>query len=180
MERLDIALFRLINGLAGRWPLLDDAGRLMTWAGYAGAVWLLIALIFLLRRQRRASFSVVLVLAVTGLLDTLIKLAVGRPRPPFTLPDVNLLLPVPDSYSFVSGHGLTSFAAATLIALTWRQRGVAPAVLALAAAIAWSRIHVGHHYPSDVLAGSVLGVLTGYHVWVRLRPAIPTGLSRDA
>lgn len=180
MESIDLALFRLINGLAGRWPLLDGVGRLMTWAGYAAAIWLLIALFLLIRGQRRAGFSLVLLIAVTGLLDTVIKLVVGRPRPPLTLPDVNLLLPVPGSYSFLSGHALTSFAAATLIALTWRQRGAGPAALGLAAAIAWSRIHVGHHYPSDVLAGVLLGTLAGYLAWMSLQPAFPAGRSKDA
>ncbi len=74
-------------------------------------------------------------------------------------PDVTRLLALPHSHSFPSGHATTSFACATVLgALEPRLR--VPALL-LAAAIAFSRLYVGVHYPTDVAAGAVLGTATG-------------------
>ena len=74
-------------------------------------------------------------------------------------PDVARLVALPHSHSFPSGHASTSFACATVLALLEPRLRV-PA-LVLAAAIAFSRLYVGVHYPTDVLAGAVLGTATG-------------------
>lgn len=172
MMTIDMYLFRLINDLAGRWAPVDSVARLLTWIGWGGLVWVAIALVLIWRRRVRLGLALTLLLAGTGLLDTAIKWLVGRPRPPLTLPDVNLLLPLPTSYSFLSGHALTSFAAASLLALALREPRSGTGVLGLAAAIGWSRIHVGHHYPSDVLAGALLGALAGWIAWIFVAPSL--------
>ena len=66
---------------------------------------------------------------------------------------------VADRFSFPSGHSATSFAIATLLSLAFPQ--LAPLFLAMAAAIAASRVVLGLHYVSDVLAGAALGELLG-------------------
>ncbi|MGB2875159.1 MAG: phosphatase PAP2 family protein [Gaiellaceae bacterium] len=82
---------------------------------------------------------------------------IGRRRPPLVYPEPRPLVHVPHSGSFPSGHAALAFACATVLASASRRLAV-PA-FALAAAIAWSRVYVGVHWPLDVLGGAVLGVL---------------------
>lgn len=81
------------------------------------------------------------------------KLLIARTRPSY-----DPLIPVPSSHSFPSGHSASSFAAATVIAAVSPRLRV-PAFV-LAAAIAFSRVYNGVHWPTDVLVGAAVGVVT--------------------
>ena len=95
----------------------------------------------------------VAVLAADGIAG-IVKDAVGEKRP--REPDP--LVTIPHSHSFPSGHTATSFAGATALSLLY-PRGT-PAFFLLAAAIAYSRLYVGVHFPLDILGGIVIGVAT--------------------
>jgi undecaprenyl-diphosphatase len=82
---------------------------------------------------------------------------IDRRRPPLVYPEPKPLVGVPHSGSFPSGHAATAFACATVIA--WAAPRLAVPAFVLAAAISWSRVYVGVHWPLDVLGGAVLGVL---------------------
>jgi membrane-associated phospholipid phosphatase len=82
---------------------------------------------------------------------------IDRRRPPLVYPEPKPLVHVPHSGSFPSGHSANAFACATVLA--WYDRRLAVPAFVLAAAIAWSRVYVGVHWPLDVLGGAVLGVL---------------------
>jgi len=86
-----------------------------------------------------------------------IKALVGRDRPPVVYARSKALVPVPHDASFPSGHAATSFAAATVLAFAFPR--LAPALFVLAAAVAFSRVYVGVHYPLDIVGGAALGVL---------------------
>lgn len=88
-----------------------------------------------------------------------LKAATDRPRPFETLPAADPLLGATVGQSLPSGHAATSFAGAVVLAYLWR-RGT-PYFFLLATAIAFSRVYVGVHYPTDVLAGAALGVVVG-------------------
>jgi undecaprenyl-diphosphatase len=64
---------------------------------------------------------------------------------------------VPDTASFPSGHAATSFAGATILAFAFPR--LAPLLYVLAAAVGFSRLYLGVHYPLDIVGGAVLGVL---------------------
>jgi membrane-associated phospholipid phosphatase len=85
-------------------------------------------------------------------LNTALKLAVGRRRP------AGGLVATPTQLSFPSAHAATSFAGARAYS---RAGGPAAALYALAAGLALSRLRLGVHHPSDVLAGALLGLLVG-------------------
>jgi undecaprenyl-diphosphatase len=85
-----------------------------------------------------------------------LKEAIGRDRPNVVYASPKPLVHAPHDGSFPSGHATVSFACATL--LSFYAPRAAPAFFLLAAAIAWSRVYVGVHYPLDVLGGAVLGV----------------------
>jgi undecaprenyl-diphosphatase len=86
-----------------------------------------------------------------------LKQAIGRERPSHVYATPRPLVHAPHDGSFPSGHATASFACATILAF-YAPRA-APAFFVLAAAIAWSRVYVGVHYPLDVLGGAGLGVL---------------------
>jgi undecaprenyl-diphosphatase len=86
-----------------------------------------------------------------------VKSVVRRERPPDL--DVATLVPAPASSSFPSSHAAMSTAAA--IALSAARPRLAPLWVAMAAAMAWSRVYAGVHHPGDVVAGMALGAVTG-------------------
>lgn len=118
-------------------------------------MWLAIGLaLALVRRSPRPLVLVLLADAAAYGISSAVKAAVGEHRPHGFHP----LVAIPHSSSFPSGHATMSFACATVLSALAPK--AAPAFIVLAAAIAYSRLYVGVHWPLDVAAGAVLGVLT--------------------
>ena len=98
-----------------------------------------------------------LAIGFTGLVSYGLKHAVDRPRPYVIYPDIQNPEPAPDPWSFPSGHTSLAFATATGLSLAYpRWYVIAPAYL-WAGLVGYSRMHLGLHYPTDVLAGAVIG-----------------------
>ena len=122
-----------------------------------GLVWIGIGLaLALLRRRPTLLLAIVAADGIADLLARAIKSVVDVQRPAFRYAEPKALVHVPHDHSFPSGHAATSFACATTLALAF-PRLAAPLYL-LAAAIAYSRVYVGVHYPLDVLGGAALGI----------------------
>jgi undecaprenyl-diphosphatase len=124
-------------------------------------VGLVVAAVFLWRGWHRGVLLIVVTMAGAGLLDTLLKLAFGRTRPaPF------FDYPLPQSLSFPSGHAFfsASFLGGFAVLISGRMRSPVLRILlwllavALILLIGFSRVYLGVHYPSDVLAGYAVAV----------------------
>jgi undecaprenyl-diphosphatase len=122
--------------------------------GTVGAVWIAIALVLaLLWRRPWLLVTVVVAVGAADLLTVVIKDVVPRHRP-----FEHQLGPSERTHSFPSGHTATAFAGATVLAAYAPRYRIA--FYALACLIGFSRLYNGVHYPTDVLAGAVFGVLT--------------------
>jgi undecaprenyl-diphosphatase len=168
---MDTQLFFLINrGMAN--PLFDVLMPALTHQGYLLMIPLALYILYAGTRSRTtggrtyaavAFAAVIIAILAVPLADALgniLKILVARPRPCQALEGVRLLVNCPSSFSLPSSHAVTSFAFAVplfiltrpFLPLAWR---LAPFVLA--AAVAFSRPYLGVHYPSDILAGALLG-----------------------
>jgi undecaprenyl-diphosphatase len=150
---------------------LDPIFRWLTYIGTDGAVWLVLAVVLALRSRRGQVILWVLLADIVAQSTTAaIKAVVARDRP-----HGHAIVAEPSSHSFPSGHAASSFACATVLAafaptLRWP-------LFILAAAIAWSRVYVGVHFPLDVLAGAAWGLAIGI-VILRLRALLGTRIRR--
>jgi 4-amino-4-deoxy-L-arabinose transferase-like glycosyltransferase/membrane-associated phospholipid phosphatase len=161
LQSLDTAVFRGINlGLSN--SVLDQVMPFFAWNRFfvpaliAAAIWLLV------KGGTRGRIFVALTFVIIALGDAFVintlKHVIERPRPFGSVTDLNLLVGKGSSSSMPSSHSSSWFAAA-LIALWYYQKSWR-FMYPLAATVAFSRIYVGAHYPSDVIAGAILG--TGY------------------
>jgi undecaprenyl-diphosphatase len=179
LRELDEGVAAELNEQANASPVFVDVVRVLTDFGgnvFAIYVFLLTAAWFWIRRQRRmASF-----VATTGIGLAIIvpvtKLLVGRDRPEVLLP----VSEIPTNASFPSGHAMVATVTAGMLALVllpavarrWRPLLVAVAVL-LAVVVGFTRLALGVHFVSDVVAGWALGVgwlaimVGAFRVWQR-------------
>ena len=101
--------------------------------------------------------------ALGNALMVTVKHTVRRPRPCELAPQTRVALRPPDRWSFPSGHAANAFTIGTLIALV--HPAATPLCLGLAAGVAASRVVLGMHFVSDVLAGSLLGAAVAAVAW---------------
>ena len=143
-------------------PFLDAVMPLITSLANGGIIWIIAAVLLLIfKKSRKTGFSVALAL-ITGLIigNLILKNLVGRIRPYEFNEGVEILVARLSDYSFPSGHTLASFEAATVLMIRDKRLGI-PALI-LAVIIAFSRLYLYVHYPTDVLAGIIIGVIIGF------------------
>ena len=138
---------------------LDFILPIITKLGNDGILWILIAIAFLISKKYRAS-GVKLAIALLLCLiigNITLKPLIARIRPFDINTEIELLITKPTDFSFPSGHTMSSFAAAIVIYNANKRMGII--ALILASLIAFSRLYLYVHFPSDVLAGLVIGVI---------------------
>lgn len=158
---IEIQILDWIQGL--RTPAGDIFMPVITSLGNAGIIWILLAALLLIipkTRKTGAVLAIALVLDVV-LCNGIIKNLAARMRPYDRNPVVELLIHKPIDYSFPSGHTAASFAAVSALYFAGEKHMWKP-VLVLAVLIAFSRLYLYVHYPTDVIGGAMLGILCGY------------------
>ncbi len=142
-------------------PFLDALMPELTALGDGGAIWLLAAGGLLCTKKYRRQGVLLLAGLAAGVLvgNVLLKNIMARPRPCWLEQNAQLLIAMPKDYSFPSGHTLSSVIGATVLTKTDRRFGYG--AIPLAALIAFSRLYLYVHFPSDVLAGAALGAAIG-------------------
>lgn len=137
---------------------LDAVMPVITYLGNSGAIWILCAVIMLFTRRYRKKGVLTLCALAAGFLlgNLLIKNIAARPRPFELREGIELLIKQPGEYSFPSGHALSSTIGAAM--LTYADRRFGYAAIPLAMMIAFSRLYLYVHFPTDVLSACVLGL----------------------
>ncbi len=152
-------------------PFLDAVMVFFTYLGNWGLIWVVTGTVLLFNKRLR--FYGICILVAVGLSaiigNLVLKPLIDRPRPFVDDPTITLLINPPSTSSFPSGHAASSFAAATVLLFMPVAKPYKAAGLVVAILISFSRIYLEVHYPSDVLAGMVLGIVCGVAVVLLLR-----------
>lgn len=143
-------------------PLLDKILAFITSLGNAGIVWIVLAVVLLILPKTRKTGIIVAAALLMDLIlcNLILKNLVARVRPYDVNTAIAILIKKPLDFSFPSGHTAASFAAMTALFLA-KMKKAWIAALVLAVLIAFSRLYFYVHYPTDVLGGAVVGILSG-------------------
>lgn len=144
-------------------PVLDVIIPIITMFGNGGIFWIALSAVLLIFPKTRKTG---LMMGIALLMDLLIcnvglKPLVVRIRPCDINTGIELLIARPLDYSFPSGHTAASFAASFALLFSKHRKYAWPAIV-LSAMIAFSRLYLYVHYPTDVLAGIIIGLLCGF------------------
>ena len=144
-----------------RCGFLDAVMPIITTLGDSGIIWILLTLVLLcIPRYRRTGLTMACALALDVVCcNLLLKPLVARVRPFDANPLVELIVGRPTDWSFPSGHTAASFASTAALYASGEPLWIPAAVLSVL--IAFSRLYLYVHYPTDVLAGLVLGTVLG-------------------
>lgn len=143
-------------------PFADSVMRFITTLGNGGAIWIAVTVSMLIsKKYRKTGIMMTLGLVLCMLIgNVVLKPSVARLRPFQVKEGIDLIIKAPRDYSFPSGHTYSSILSAVIIFLQHKKPGVYALILAVL--ISFSRLYLYVHFPSDVLAGAILGVLTAF------------------
>jgi undecaprenyl-diphosphatase len=138
---------------------LNPVVEVITYAAVGGTIWVAGAALLAWRTHRPILPTTILAGVVVWGADgiaNLLKAATNRPRP-YNVMRLHILISRPSSGSFPSQHTTTAFAGATLLSFLWPKGW--PAFYLAAVLVGFSRLYLGVHYPTDVIAGAAIGAL---------------------
>lgn len=145
-------------------PVLDKIMIVLSTIGDAGLLWIGVAILLIcMKKYRKCGLQVAVAMLLTFIVGNLIlKNMIHRDRPCWIDPSITLLVKSPSDFSFPSGHSMNGFTASVSILLCDKKLGIAAVILA--AAIAFSRLYNFVHFPTDVITGIVIGIISALFV----------------
>ncbi len=161
-----------------RCAVLDPFMRVYTQLGNAGMLFIALGVLMLFFKQTRKAGASALCAMLIGLIvvNFTIKPLVSRPRPWLVIENFVNMVPEHDPNSFPSGHTNAAFAFALSVCMSAPKKWMKISAVCAAVVMGLSRLYVGVHFPSDVLAGAVIGAMCGLagawavkKAWARLR-----------
>lgn len=155
-DYMELSILNFIQSL--RNPIFDLFFEVLTTLGNRGELFFALIFVVMLNRKnwkfgRYTLFALILTVASVELI---FKPIVQRPRPFIANPAVLLIIDQPSGFSFPSGHAASAFVVAMMFYLN--NMPYKKTIMVCAALMAFSRLYVYVHYPSDVIAGSLLGI----------------------
>lgn len=177
LQSLDAAVFHFVNGDLSN-PFFDAVLPFFRERWFWAPLYLFVAAFSWLNFGKKGWIIMLGLVVAVGLADftssTLIKKNVQRLRPcndPVLVETVTLRASCGSGYSFTSSHAANHFAAAVFLIGVFGHlaRWIRPATLGWAAAIAFSQVYVGVHYPGDVICGALLGTAIGWLTGTRFK-----------
>ncbi len=162
IQQLDVSILLWIQENL-RVDALTPFWKAITMLGNGGWFWIALGLgLFCFKRTRKTGIAVLAALVIGGLITNVaLKNLVARIRPYDYTAAIRSLLPPQSDYSFPSGHTCASFAAA-FVCLRRLPRNWGAGAMVLAGLIAFSRLYLGVHFPTDILGGLVIGLAAGW------------------
>lgn len=159
INSIDISIMSFIRDYF-KCGFLDFLMPIISNLGNNGFIWIIISLILIFNKKYRYVGVVTLTILLTATIlgEGIIKHIVQRPRPSIYIDAASLLVKVPNSYSFPSGHTATAFGAALVLGKYFKRYKYF--IYFFACIMGFSRVYLFVHYPSDVIAGIVLGIIS--------------------
>lgn len=155
-------LFYLVNQ-RGANPIFDAVMPIITEKNYFIAPLIVLWLLLFWKAGRKgrivAGVTIIVIAASDQLCAHVLKPLFARTRPPFVLQSVRLLVDTTHSFSFPSVHASNGFAVASFVSSFYPKTRIA--LYVIAAMVAYSRVYVGVHFPSDVFGGAAIGLAIG-------------------
>lgn len=162
IQNLDNNILQFIQ-INFRNNFLDRAMPIITSLGNGGLIWIIICIVLLCcKKYRKYGCIMAITLILCAVIGNLgLKPLVARTRPFNAMPLIDgLLIKAPTDYSFPSGHTMVSFSCSMVLCYMNKKIGILAIILSTF--IGLSRLYLYVHYPSDVFAGFIIGILNAY------------------
>ena len=167
-ENIEFEILESIHRFT-RSDVLDFLVPRISWFGNGGLIWIVLAIVLLAtKKYRRTGIALSAGLILCLILGNMfLKPIIARPRPCWIFDVQSMLIQIPEDYSFPSGHTYSSFLSAFVILTQSRKWGIV--TLLVAVIMAFTRLYLFVHFPTDIFGGIILGTVIFFIVRKILR-----------